>query len=385
MENHPIPQDVTGFKFKLIGSITLKQFGYIMAAGILGLIIFILPGVPFLLKLPIIGFFAAFALALAFVPIEGRPMDKMIVNFIKVLPADNRYIYRKQGVNLQEYEIFKPIKVVTAKATPKTQVSNNSKKNAFASALRSSSFRPDKDEMEFFQNIKTVFDNPAAATRPILPQQAVHTQQPVSNPVQPVMPPQNPIPSPETVQPVIKTPIYVDKNVPLPNTASVPLPVHNAPSAVAPVIPAEPVLPTSVERVQAPVTAQKLENATNVKSVDANQQYNAGFPILPDIPNVVLGIIKDPRGKVLPNVLVEILDKNDIPVRAFKTNALGQFASATPLPNGTFKILFDDPQKKNEFETVEISLSGTDVFQPLEIISVDDREKLRRELFGATV
>ncbi|EKD47460.1 MAG: hypothetical protein ACD_66C00049G0001, partial [uncultured bacterium] len=28
MEQHPVPQNVTGFQFKLIGDITLKQFAY---------------------------------------------------------------------------------------------------------------------------------------------------------------------------------------------------------------------------------------------------------------------------------------------------------------------------------------------------------------------
>jgi hypothetical protein len=95
-----------------------------------------------------------------------------------------------------------------------------------------------------------------------------------------------------------------------------------------------------------------------------------------------MGIIRDPRGKTLPNILVEVVDQNNIPVRAFKTNALGQFASATPLADGIYKVYFDDPQKQHEFETIEIQLNN-EIFNPLEITSVDNREKLRRELFGS--
>ena len=83
---------------------------------------------------------------------------------------------------------------------------------------------------------------------------------------------------------------------------------------------------------------------------------------------------------MLQNILVEVVDKNEIPVRAFKTNALGQFAAATQLPNGTYKVFFEDPKKEHEFDTIEITLNG-DIFQPLEVFSVDQREKLRRELF----
>src|SRR3989344_4811036 len=85
MENHPIPQDVTGFKFRLIGSITVKQFLYLLGAGASALIFYILP-LPFLAKIPFMLLSGGVGLSLAFVPIDGRPMDKMILNFLKTLP-----------------------------------------------------------------------------------------------------------------------------------------------------------------------------------------------------------------------------------------------------------------------------------------------------------
>ena len=96
MENHPIPQDVTGFKFKLIGSVTVKQFLYLLGFGILTTVAFILP-VNILLKIPMMVVFALLGISLAFVPIEGRPMDVMLFNFAKAIPSENRYIYRKRG------------------------------------------------------------------------------------------------------------------------------------------------------------------------------------------------------------------------------------------------------------------------------------------------
>lgn len=125
----------------------------------------------------------------------------------------------------------------------------------------------------------------------------------------------------------------------------------------------------------------KPNESTSVKSVGQSDQLNAGFPILPDVPNIVLGIVKDPRGRVLPNMLVEIFNSQGIPARAFKTNGLGQFIAATPLSNGEYNLVIDDPRKTNEFENIHITLDGK-IFQPLEISSVDAREKLRRELFG---
>jgi len=43
MDNHPIPQDITGFEFKLIGNMTLKQFAYVAGGAIIGLVFYALP------------------------------------------------------------------------------------------------------------------------------------------------------------------------------------------------------------------------------------------------------------------------------------------------------------------------------------------------------
>lgn len=71
MENHPIPQDVTGFKFKLIGSVTVKQFLYLLGFGILTTVAFVFPMTNFI-KIPTMLFFALIGIGLAFVPIGGR-------------------------------------------------------------------------------------------------------------------------------------------------------------------------------------------------------------------------------------------------------------------------------------------------------------------------
>lgn len=101
----------------------------------------------------------------------------------------------------------------------------------------------------------------------------------------------------------------------------------------------------------------------------------------PDFPNLVTGIIKDPRGNVLSNILIEILDKDNNPVRAFKTNAMGQFASATTLTNGDYIVTFEDPRGQHTFANIAISAKG-EILAPLDITSQDARDELRKELFS---
>ncbi|HVZ59075.1 MAG TPA: carboxypeptidase-like regulatory domain-containing protein, partial [Patescibacteria group bacterium] len=128
-------------------------------------------------------------------------------------------------------------------------------------------------------------------------------------------------------------------------------------------------------------TDKTLQTSQNVRIVPSDKARSVGLPSVADVPNVIVGIIKDPRGNVLPNILVEIKDKEDNPVRAFKTNGLGHFASATPLNNGTYTVTFEDPKGKQQFETVALEVKG-EIMPPLEIISHDAREDLRKELFA---
>lgn len=400
MDNHPIPQDVTGFKFKLIGSVTVKQFLYIMAGGILAVVTYMLP-IPFAIRLPLCFLFGGTGAALAFLPIDGRPMDVMMKNFLKALPAENQYIFKKQGADVLITEFFSPPTFASVKVEEEKTTNQNSleSKRALLFGELKKNYRPDDREQAMLTNINqylhettqyssspSVKNLDSAPTAIVTPTQIVAPsaipQVNITDAIRVVtptfVPPPNdtPVnkPSPQ-IQLVEQLPMPVAPPSPVAapqqpyvaREAPIPIPLENTPLQTVPVA------PTSLQSV-AP------NESSAVTSVAPEATLKAGFPQLPDIPNVVLGIIKDPRGKIIPNILVEIMDLQGIPVRAFKTNALGQFAAATPLPNGEYNVLLEDPRKMNEFEQIHIILEGK-IFEPLEIISLDQREKLRRELF----
>ncbi|MBI2420961.1 MAG: PrgI family protein, partial [Candidatus Levybacteria bacterium] len=104
MENHPIPQDITGFQFKLVGNMTVKQFVYLASGAILGWIFFISP-LPVIIRLPLAVLFIAGGAIVAFVPVEGRPMDVMIGNFIKALLSPTKYVYSKEPPPLPPHSL----------------------------------------------------------------------------------------------------------------------------------------------------------------------------------------------------------------------------------------------------------------------------------------
>lgn len=113
IEQHPIPQDVAGYKFRLIGDMTLKQFIWLAAGIILGLFIYQLP-LPFFFKYPLAALAVGLGAGIAFVPIEGRSMDKWLIAFIKSIYSPTQYVWSKQS----EGAPTQPIQAAPRPTTP---------------------------------------------------------------------------------------------------------------------------------------------------------------------------------------------------------------------------------------------------------------------------
>ncbi len=96
MEQHPIPRQITTFEFKLIGFMTIKQFIYLVLFFPLGFIIFKLFPVP-ILNILLGLIVASLGVALAFVPINDRPMEVWIRNFLKKMNSPTQYFYLKSN------------------------------------------------------------------------------------------------------------------------------------------------------------------------------------------------------------------------------------------------------------------------------------------------
>lgn len=99
MEQHAVPQDITGFKFKLVGDMTLKQFGELAFGAIMAYLFFASNWNPFL-KLPLTIFFGLLGVGLAFFPIEERPLDIWIINFFRAIYRPTYYIWKKDTSGL---------------------------------------------------------------------------------------------------------------------------------------------------------------------------------------------------------------------------------------------------------------------------------------------
>lgn len=410
-ENHPIPQDVTGFQFRLIGSLTVKQFGFLAAGTIFAVIFWYLP-IPLFIKAPLVLLCGGSGVAIAFLPLEGRPLDVMLGNFIKDLFTPNQYIYQKVGGKLPISEISFHKSLITSlpmqhagsassrTKSPRHDEQKEKKLKAFLSSVHTQAkSKLDEKESNF---LKSIFSgNAQIITMEDAGNKKEEKQLPEEKEEQKLVVASTPEQQEKTLEEEAEAlKQALQKAQQEEQTQSV---TGNAQLAHQNVLQLQQQLQevliqkqkleeellqlrqqlkaTTKPQAFTPSVAQPPAESQNVRKIPVSMAKSAGFPSIPDTPNVLVGIVKDARENVLPNILVEVRDKDGNPVRAFKTNGLGQFASATALNNGTYTVEFEDPKAQHQFDTFELIVKG-DIISPIEIISHDAREALRKELFS---
>ncbi|MFH1832795.1 MAG: PrgI family protein [Candidatus Levyibacteriota bacterium] len=396
MDNHPIPQDISSFQFKLIGNMTVRQFAYLASGVILGWIFYSLPLFS-LIKYPLAFLSALSGIIFAFIPVEGRPFDTMILLFIKSLFAPNQYIYQKIGGQILRFDL--PIRQAISKTPPAAIGDDRLQKILKTLPKTPPKNELDKKEATFLEKLSTL--QAADSPPPTIPASAPSGPKFISMEEEKKDLPasrQGLLPEQKAKEDMVKEKKLEEEAQTLEKELEIAKTQPSNQKAAdlqdqlnnillqkqrleEELLSLQKKLSVQKQDVFIPSTAVPKEETQNVRKISKQMGKSIGLPQAPDTANVIMGIIKDPRGNILPNILVEVKDKEENPVRAFKTNTLGQFASATPLQNGNYTILFEDPQGKNKFDAIEISANG-EVLPVLEIISRDEREDLRKALFN---
>ncbi len=306
MEQHAIPQQISSYEFKLVGDMTLKQF--LKAAG--GIIIALLinsSGLLFFIKWPLMLLFGAGGLALAFVPFQDRPLETWVLSFIKSIYSPTIYTYRRIGDGTMStrpvVEIKKDLKGEKGLEMEKTEEEVKVRK---------------KEEKKVFEFIGTL---------PSVKREAKIKE---TKPSMPIL-------EPEPREPVVEKKVEV------------------------------------VPKIEEPIQEDWRESETNLnlktEKLEATGKALFGeipMPNIPDVPNMIVGMVTSPEGKIVEGAIVEIQDESGNPSRVLKTNQLGQFKSSTQLANGRYLII---TEKENfGFDRVNVDLTGG-IVQPIKIIA----------------
>lgn len=314
MEAHPVPQNVTSFEFHLVGDMTLKQFAYLASGLVSAYIVFILffALYPYI-AVPIIAILSGSGAALAFLPIGDRPLDHWLLSFFRSIYSPTKRSWRSptnsRGIKGQPDPIFQNrLRIYLAKLSG-TPTIETPKPNNTPLPVGLRRITPSQPIRLPVPSINQIQSQPVAVVAP-LPVQAPPPQ--LNTPIQPTTP------QATSVAPMVNIPPKV-------------LPQVQTPKAK--------VVPT-----QAPLPRAQI--------------------ILTSSPNVPNGIVTDISGNYLEGVIAIIHNQDGLPVRALKTNRLGQFTGATPLPAGNYTISLE--KEPYEFAPIQISLTGQ-VIAPLNI------------------
>lgn len=327
MEQHPVPQQISSYQFRLVGDMTLKQF-FELAGGVVVAIIFYATKLPFIIKWPLIIFFVLFGAALAFLPIEERPLEQWIIAFFRSIYSPTQYTWRKIG----ERKYFQDEAMQTPEPQQELPLHGTVQPSASILSL-------EKKEESVLGKIAGLFQStksqPAIlSSTPTVSQEAQIVQQ------------RKPL---ATVPQEAPTMVGV--------SAGVAGPVYQPAKVSVPV-------PQSQNEPQLSTVQKVVQEAGTLSGQNAQFSTQAAPPNPPTQPNIVVGQIIGASGEIVDKAILEIRDEQGRPVRALRSNEVGHFQIVTPLLNGKYELIAEKQGYK--FFPVVFEAKG-DVIPPIAI------------------
>lgn len=297
LEQHPVPQEISSYEFRLVGDMTLKQFLQLAGGVGIAFLIFVTP-IPGFIKWPIVVFSALGGAALAFLPIEERPLSFWIFSFLKAIYSPTLYSWQESA----EEDVFSKESTLLPKVTgPEGEQKAQEYLNSLPQTLEVAPF--EKNEEGFFSRVMDMFG------------QVTHVAPRPSDAAQPFAEAATPILQPEVRVPT-QQPIKVEhqpKSFPA-------LPVAQNAQALSPVF---------------------GEGQTTANTQSAIFSLEAAPPNPPTVPNTMVGLVVTNQGKIVEGAILEIREVGGNPVRALRTNKVGHFLTVTPLKDGEYEIETD--------------------------------------------
>lgn len=373
MQEHPIPQDVTSYKFHIVGNMTLKQFAEV-GAGVLVAVILYNTNLLAFIKWPLILFSVGLGGMMAFVPIEERPLDHWIMTFFRRLYSPTKFYWRKES------------EVPFAMAPEKQQ--KKQEEPAFEMDLTPARQQRIREYIESVKQPEPV--EPWESTQSSRVSEILQTFDEVvvgrvkAKP-QAVKPPLTPRirtlslsqKPPVQKQVVFQAPTALDKQIDEQIASQT-----NEATEIKPIVPplSSPSL-ISLKNLETELPPQPVEifGETETKPVEPPLQDDTPyaqpssevttnaqlpFPQQDLAPNTIMGMTLTPDNKLVDRATVSIKNARGEVLRSLRTNLLGQFFVTDALANGTYIIAVE--KAGLSFPEQTIALNGS-VLQPVEL------------------
>lgn len=460
MDQHPVPQNITGFQFKLIGDMTIKQFAF-LGGGIILAYLSTIPSWPFILKWPTAFILGLSGFAFAFMPIEERSLDKWVVAFFRAVYAPTQYIWKKTPMSLDfiiplgtrlppfvkkevpvsaniklleflkslpegakntldqneevqlkklgfSFELEPTVSLISSGLVPrgKTEIPNVKVRKLKTPSLKgeiifpmSKSF-PTKEDLD-----KDLFARKITFPKEIVSPESqfnfspahIFTQIEESPSVPPQKIPLNTILNSAPLPAVKKENLGEFEKLKKQNeglniqlqqfqeevralqdfalqtnegklhlnelVAKYQEALKQRESAIEEITELKRKFGQKAKTTISPTLSQP-GSSPRVQYVPAQNITRLGIPTINIVPNVISGMVLDNQNNILTDVIITIKDNEDNPVRAIKTNKIGQFKTITPLSKGRYALELE--REGYEFDIIAIEVKD-EVIPPIEI------------------
>ncbi len=344
MEQHPIPRQITTFEFKLIGFMTLTQFIYLVVFIPLAYVVFKIFPIPFLNVL--LAFMVALlGLALAFLPVNSRPLDVWIKNFYKRMISPTQYFYHKQNPSLNYlsnlYFDQDPHKVEAHIQAQEKLTQYLASKPAVAMHLTVPSFVAALDDKR--AAIAQILQAPYDALMHHAPEKKEKEQKKrADRPADMRAAPDEEVDSAQRqMQDVAER---LKERSELESLNATPLKEELKPLKKDP--------------------SHSLRAFTEAKSTEDKEKVIAPPPKKP----FLAGVVKNIKNIPLPGILIYVKDDTGTSLRLLKSNPYGVFATYNALTPATYVFEPKDPKGIFNFATIKVDVQDVND-EPLELVS----------------
>lgn len=162
---HPVPQNVMDVEFRVIGDLTIRQLMYLFA-GMVAVYSFYKTGLPTFWKYIFISISGALSIAVAFIPIQERGLDKWLVSFIKAMISPTQMVWRKT-YSPPAYFLADYAEIIKNEIITLTPAKSRNKLDEYLGQIPESMTSLDKIESKRMKDIQFAFLKPYEGSMPV--------------------------------------------------------------------------------------------------------------------------------------------------------------------------------------------------------------------------
>ncbi|MBU1130235.1 PrgI family protein [Patescibacteria group bacterium] len=315
MEQHPIPQQISSYEFKLVGNMTLKQFGK-AAGGVIVAVLINSSKLIFFIKYPLMSLFGLGGIMMAFVPFQDRPLETWLMAFIKSIYSPTMYLWKKtKNINWLDIDMTKNItEEYEGKEGLDVPTKDDSRAKEFIGSLPSIKLGYKEDDVEIVETDKKI-EKDLKKTADEIDKEEIKVEGEKGREKK-------------------------DKKVQKDDSVS------------------------DKAGDESKKISLDLKKADKLKATGKVVFGGVPMPMAPKMANVLLGMVIGKDEQIIEEAIVEIQDESGSPVRVFRTNSLGQFKSVNQLASGKYLIITEKDGYK--FDRVQIELKG-EILEPVKI------------------